>query len=167
MRFYEIVVSSLLIVCLSAEVSAQELASGVSHQISAASKVRVQLVGGQWGTLHQPGLDTAGLSYTGSRFLNRGGGYVQLATPLPLAQVTQIQVPNGSLAGRGARIGGALGLGLSLLAIAATSGDSWVSPTTGQAVGAAIAWTATGAGVGAIIGSASRRWTTVYKTAAP
>jgi hypothetical protein len=164
MRSYYIIAQSLLLVSLSAEVCAQELPAVIRQQISAAPKVRVQLVRGDWGTLQAPGLDSAGLSYTGSRFPNKGA---DLAAPLPMAQVAQIQVPNGSLAGRGARIGATVGLGLSLLAIAVTAGDSWVSPTAGQAVAAAIGWTAMGAGVGAIIGSASQRWTTVYMSAVP
>lgn len=167
MRSYQIVASALLLASLSAEVCAQELASGVIQQVRAASKIRVRLVQGGWGTLDSPAVDSASLSYTGSRFLNRGGGNMQLAAPLPMAQVAQIQVPHGSQAGRGARIGGVVGLGLSLLAIAVTAGDGWVSPTTGQAVGAMVGWTAIGAGVGALIGSTSRRWTTVYMAADP
>ncbi len=167
MRSHQIVASSLLLVGLSAEISAQELPPEVIQRVSAASMIRVQLVAGGWGSLNAPAVDSAGLSYTGSRFLNRGGGYLELAPPLPIAQVARIQVPHGSHAGRGARIGGAVGLGLSLLAIAVTAGDDWVSPTTGQAVGAVVSWTAIGAGVGALIGSTSRRWTTVYISAAP
>lgn len=167
MRFYQIVGSSLLLLSLSAEVCAQELSSRVIQQVSAASKVRVRLVGGGWARLDAPAADSVSLSYTGSRFLNRGGGYVQLAAPLPMAQVAQIQVPHGSRAGRGAGIGGAAGLGLSLLMVAMMSGDAWVSPTTGEAVGIVVGGTVMGAAVGALIGSTSRRWTTVYRLDAP
>jgi hypothetical protein len=167
MRFYHIVGSSLLLVSLSAEVSGQEPASEVSQQVSAASKIRVRLVRGGWGTLDGPAIDSVTLSYTGSRFLNRRGGNVQLAAPLPMAQVAQIQVPRGSHAGRGAQIGGTAGLGLSLLMVAAMASDPWLSPTTGEAVGFAVGGTVMGVGLGALIGSTSRRWTTVYRAGAP
>jgi hypothetical protein len=85
MRSYQIVASSLLLVSLSAEVWAQDLAPEVIQQVSAASQIRVRLAGRGWGTLDAPVVDSVGLSYTGSRFLNRGGGNVQLAAPLPMA----------------------------------------------------------------------------------
>ena len=166
MRASRIVASSLLLVCLSVEVRAQELPPAVIHQVGAASQVRVRLVEGGWGTLSGPSMDSVSLSYTGSRF--RGpSGRVQLAAPLPMTQVAQIQVPHGSHSGSGARIGGAIGLGITLLAIVATSGSDWASPTTGQAVVAGMVWTAIGSAVGALIGSGSRRWTTVYTADAP
>jgi hypothetical protein len=149
---HRIVASWLLLVGLSAEVSAQVLAPEVVQQIRAASKIRVRLVGDGWRTLHAPIVDSVSLSYSGS----------QPEPPLPITQVGRIQVPNGSHAGAGAAIGGAVGLGLSLLAVAVTAGDGWVSPTTGQAVGAVVVWTALGAGLGAMIGKTSPRWTTVY-----
>jgi hypothetical protein len=167
MRISQIVASPLLLLSLSSEVCGQELASEVIQQVSSALRVRVRLVGGGWATLDATAVDSVSLSYTGSRFLDRGGGDLRLAAPLPMAQVAQIQVPHGSHAGRGAQIGGAVGLGLSLLAVAITAGDDWVSPTTGQAVGAVVSWTAIGAGVGALIGGTSRRWTTVYPSPAP
>ena len=44
MRASRIVASSLLLVCLSVEVRAQELPPAVIHQVGAASQVRVRLV---------------------------------------------------------------------------------------------------------------------------
>jgi hypothetical protein len=86
---------------------------------------------------------------------------------LPVFQITQIQVPHGSHALLGGKLGAGVGCGLSLLAIAVTSGDGWTSPTAEEAGRAIVALTLIGAGVGALIGSASPRWRTVYDSPAP
>ena len=91
-----------------------------------------------------PYTDSATLSYSASRFLNRSANATQLASPLPVAQIAQIQVPHGSHAAPGAKIGGAFGLGLAVFAVAVTAGDSWVSPTPEQAGEAIVGLTAVG-----------------------
>ena len=73
----------------------------------------------------------------------------------------------GSNAGKGAFIGGGIGLGLSIVAVIALSGDEWTTPSAGQAVAGMLLNTAAGAGIGALIGSASTRWRTVYQADAP
>jgi hypothetical protein len=163
MLFHPIVASSLLLVAGSAKMYAQHLPPPVIQEIHAASKIRVQLIGGGgWRTLHAPAVDSASLSSSHSGFLPGTVPSGELEAPLPVTQVSQIQVLQGSHARTGARIGGAVGLGLSVLAVAITAGDGWVSPSTGQAVRAVVGWTALGAGLGAAIGSLSPRWTTVY-----
>jgi hypothetical protein len=162
MRGHPIVAAFLLAATLSVEVCAQQLPLDVIQQISAASKLRVQLGGRDWRTLHAPTVDSVSLSSRTDRFSGGASHHLSREVSVGLAEVTQIQIARGSHAGSGAKIGGAVGLGLSLLAVAVTSGDAWVSPTTGQAVGAVVGWTAIGAGVGALIGSTSPRWITVY-----
>ncbi len=88
---------------------------------------------------------------------------VALPAPLSISQIAEIQVTNGSHAGNGAKIGGLVGAGLALFAVAACSGSNSIcQPSTGQAVGAVVELTFLGAGVGVLIGSLSPRWKTIY-----
>ena len=137
------------------------------QQVNEASRIRVRLASGERGTLYAPTIDFGSLSYTGSRLLGQGGGLTQITPPLPVSRITQIQVPHGSHALLGGKIGAGVGCGLSLLAIAVTAGDSWTSPTPEEAGRGIVALTLMGAGVGALIGSASPRWRTVYDASVP
>jgi hypothetical protein len=166
MTLGEILLGVSLLGCLPAEATAQTLPPEAMQQVNAASRIRVRLATGERGTLYAPAIDFGTLSYTGSRFLGEGGTLAQLTPPLQVSQITQIQVPHGSHALLGGKIGAAVGCGLSLLAIAVTAGDSWTSPTSEEAGRAIVALTAVGAGVGALIGSASPRWRTVYNAPA-
>jgi len=167
MRFHSILQSSALLVILGTQAWAQSLTPDALQQVNAASRIRVRLASGERGVLDAPAIDSGNLSYTGNHLLGSSGSLAQLPPPLPVAQVTQIQVPHGSHAPLGGKIGAAVGCGLSLLVIAAASGDGWTSPTPDQAGFAIVALTVVGAGVGAVIGSASPRWKTVYDTSAP
>jgi len=164
MLAHRLVTSTLLLTALTARLAAQDLAPDVVQRIGAASKIRVTLLGGVQRTMHRPAVDSGGLEYPGSLVIHGGPLHADPDPDpmVPMTQVTRIQVPSGSHAGRGATIGGAVGLGLSILAIAITSSDPWLTPTAGEAVGAMVSWTAIGAGVGAVIGCTSPRWTTVY-----
>jgi hypothetical protein len=167
MRFYSILQSSALLVILGTQARAQTLTRDALQEVNAAPRVRVRLASGERGTLYAPAIDAGSLSYTGNRLLGSSGNPAQLPSPLPVAQITQIQVPHGTHALLGGKIGAAVGCALSLLVIAGTSGDGWVSPTPGEAGFAVVALTVVGAGVGALIGSASPRWKSVYDTSAP
>ena len=167
MRIREIFLGVSLLGCLAAQATAQTLSPEAIQQVNAASRIRVRLASGEGGTLYAPAIDSGSLSYTGSRVLGQVGSLAQLTAPLPVAQITQIQVPHGSHALLGGKIGAAVGCGLSLLAIAVTAGDSWTSPTPDEAGRAIVALTLIGAGAGALIGSASPRWRTVYDAPAP
>ena len=162
MLAHRLVTSTLLLTALSARLSAQDLAPDVVQRIGAASKIRVTLLGGVQRTMHSPAVDSGGLEHAGSLVIHGGPLPTEPDPMVPMTQVTRIQVPSGSHAGRGATIGGAVGLGLSILAIAIASSDPWLTPTAGDAVGAMVVCTAIGAGMGAAIGSLSPRWTTVY-----
>jgi hypothetical protein len=163
MRGSRVVSCLLLLAGAPVLASAQELGSEVVGQINASSKARVRLLEGPRATLYSPKADSTSLGFKRGEFVNHAGSVVQLSQPLGVAQVAEIQVAKGSNAGKGAKIGGGIGAALALLAIAVTSGDPYVSPSTGQAVGAVVVWTFIGAGVGALIGSASTRWKPVYR----
>lgn len=163
----EIFLGVALLGWLPAPATAQTLPPQAMQQVNAASRIRVRLASGERGTLYAPAIDSGSLSYTGSRLLGSSGSVAQLPPTLPVAQIRLIQVPHGSHALLGGKIGAAVGCGLSLLGIAATSGDGWTSPTPEEAGFGIVALTVMGAGVGALIGSASPRWRTVYDAPAP
>jgi hypothetical protein len=131
--------------------------------INHAPLVHVQLTAGTRGTLVNPQADSLSLRYGQSHVRNRGGSIVELAAPLPVADVLEIQRPIGTNAGKGARIGGIVGASLAVLAVIAASGDEWTAPTAGQSVAAIGVWTLLGAGVGSLIGNGSTRWETIYR----
>ena len=74
----------------------------------------------------------------------------------------ELQVARGSNAGKGGFLGGVIGLGFGIVAVILASGDDWTTPTPGEAVTGMLITTAAGAGIGALVGSASTRWRTVY-----
>ena len=163
MRVYQIAFSLLILAGVPTLVVGQTLSSAAIEQINASSKAKVRLVEGGRGTVYQPTADSSSVGFKRSEFLNRGGNTVELPSPFEVNQVREIQVKVGSHAGKGAQLGGVIGATLALAAVLVTSGDPYVSPSTGQAVGAVVVWTGIGAGVGALIGKASPRWKTVYK----
>jgi hypothetical protein len=163
----EIFLGVSLLGWLPAQARAQTLTPEAVQQVNAASQIRVRLASGERGTLYAPGVDSESLSYAGSRLVGSTGSLAQLPPTLPVAQIRLIQVPHGSHARLGSKIGAAVGCGLSLLGIAATSGDNWTFPTPEEAGFGIVALTVVGAGVGALIGSASPRWRTVYDAPAP
>jgi hypothetical protein len=144
---------------------AQVLPPETVQQINAASRLRVHLRTGSWASLHGAKADSSSFSYRHGEFLNSGGTWVNLPSPLLLKQVDQIQVARGSHAGSGAKIGGGIMAGLTLLAIVGCEG-SICEPSSGEALAALVGWTALGSGLGALIGSGSPRWETVYSAQA-
>ncbi|HEV8509326.1 MAG TPA: hypothetical protein VGQ48_02630 [Gemmatimonadales bacterium] len=164
MRTYAIVPLSLVsLAALVAPAAGQSLSARAIAQINASALVHVRLVDGECGMLITPDADSTTLRYGESRVRNRGGSVVQLAAPLPIADLIEIQRPIGTNAGKGAKIGAGIGAGLALLAVIAASSDEWTRPTTGQSVAAIGVWTLLGAGVGSLIGNGSKRWETVYR----
>jgi hypothetical protein len=145
--------AALLLLAALTPLAAQELSPEAREAIHNASSARVRLAGEGW----RPLAGTSGaLLYVGAGRTGDPAGAV------PLDRVAQVQVRSGSHAGSGARIGGAIGLGLSAVALLLASTDSWTSPTGGQVVSGLIGTTLFGAGVGALVGSSSPRWRTVY-----
>ncbi len=85
---------------------------------------------------------------------------------MSLADVTEIQV-QGSAAGKGAVIGGAVFGGLNLLlgvVILATDDSDWYDYDAGQVVVGTVAGAAVGALLGAAIASPFKKWKTVYRS---
>lgn len=157
-----IVAALLLLAGPLAPLAAQGLSPETLQAIHNASRARVRLAGEGWHPLSGTGADSAGVA-AGEASIFIGPGHAgQLSGAVPLSQVAQVQVKAGSHAGSGAKIGGAIGLGLSLLAIAVTAGDDWTAPTGEQAIAGTMMTTAIGAGIGALVGLTSPRWRTVY-----
>ena len=153
----------LMLGALPATGHSQTLSPRAIEDINAAAVVRVRLSAGRQGQLFAPQADSTNLRYGRSRVLNHGGSLVELAPPLAMADVVEIQRPIGSHAGHGAKIGAGIGAGLALLAVIVASSDPWTEPSAGQAVGAIVVWTFMGAGVGALLGGGSKQWETVYR----
>jgi hypothetical protein len=151
----------LLLAAAFQPLAAQELSPEALSAIQSASHARARLTGEGWHRLAGSATSPAASPDGAQLYLAAGRGG-EPTTPIALSRVAQVQVARGSHAGSGAKIGGGIGLGLSLLAIAITAGDDWAAPTAGQAIAGTILNTAFGAGVGALIGLASPRWHTVY-----
>jgi hypothetical protein len=160
MRRRPILIALLLLPGPFPGLAAQELSPETLQAIHSASRARVRLAGEGWHRL--TAADSSGVAAGGASIFIGAGRAGQPAGAVPLSRVAQVQVKAGSHAGSGAKIGGAIGLGLSLLAIAVTAGDDWAAPTGEQAIAGTMVTTAIGAGIGALVGLTSPRWRTVY-----
>src|SRR3954454_5329687 len=178
MRAHSVVTVLLLLVGRGLPAAAQELSAETLQAINSASRARARLGDAEWhrlppppgwGAAGGPGLAATGrgMSADGARVYVQDGATTSSLTEVALPEVRDLQVARGSNAGKGAFIGGAIGLGLSLVAVIALSGDDWAAPSSGQAVAGMLVNTAAGAGVGALIRSASTHWRTVYQADAP
>ena len=168
MRSLRIILLPLLVGALAATAASaqsQSLSSRAVADINAATLVRVSLVRGAQrhpaqaaGRLDEPALRA-------EPHARRGGSVVELAAPLAVADVLEIERPVGTNAGKGARIGAGIGAALSLLAVVVTasSTDYYYKPSAGQYVAAVGIWTLLGAGIGSLIGNGSKKWETVYR----
>lgn len=144
---------------------AQTISPQAVEQINAATRARVRLVAGDRAILYGPRVDSVSLVYERSQFPRRGGKWVHLPPPLPIAQVTEIQVVRGSHAGSGAKIGAGIGAGLVFFLFLAANTDGFFS--AGDVLAGTLIAGVGGAALGALLGSASPRWGTVYPTPAP
>jgi hypothetical protein len=143
---------------------AQELSTETLQAINAASRARVRLGDEGWHRLAGTG---RGMSADGGRVYVRDGSSDSSLTEVALGDVRELQVARGSNAGKGAFIGGGIGLALGIAAVIAASSDDWTTPTPGEGVVGMLVFTAAGAGIGALAGSASTHWQTVYGADAP
>ena len=155
----------LLSVLVPLGTSAQSLDTAAVARINDATQARLRLHGGSHGVVQKPQATPAGIAYDRGTFRTEGGNPVEPARPVPLSEILEIDVARGTQAGRGATIGAIAGGTLALLAALVTSGEDFVSLTPGEAVAAVAVWAAIGAGVGALIGSQSPRWHSVYRAA--
>jgi hypothetical protein len=164
MRAHAVVTVLLLLVGRGVPAAAQELSAETLQAINTASRARVRLGDAEWHRLAGTG---SGMSPDGARVYVHDGGATAPVTEVVVGDIRELQVAGGSNAGKGAFIGGAIGLGLGLVAVVALSGDEWTTPSGGQAIAGMLLNTAAGAGLGALIGSASTHWRTVYQADAP
>jgi hypothetical protein len=164
MRLHAAVTALLLLAGHAVPAMAQELSTETLQAINAASRARVRLGDEGWHRLAGTG---RGMSVDSGRVYVRDGRSDSSLTEVALGDVRELQVARGSNAGKGAFIGGGIGLALGIVAVIALSGDDWTTPTAGQAVAGMLVNTAAGAGIGALVGSASTRWRTVYPADAP
>src|SRR3954465_7949443 len=181
MRAHSVVTVLLLLVGRGLPAAAQELSAETLQAINSASRARARLGDAEWHRLppcrprprrgdaewHRLADTGRGMSADGARVYVQDGATTSSLTEVALPEVRELQVARGSNAGKGAFIGGAIGLGLRLVALIALSGDDWAAPSSGQAVAGMLVNTAAGAGVGALIRSASTHWRTVYQADAP
>lgn len=163
MRSHTLVAVLLLVVGPIARAAAQDLSAETLQAINAATHARVRLAEPGWHRL----AGTGRASTDSTLVYVRDGKPSSSLTEVSLRDVRELQVSRGSNAGKGAFIGGGIGLGLAIVAVIAASSDEWTTPSGGQAIGAMLLNTAAGAGIGALIGGASTRWKTVYRADAP
>lgn len=164
MRCHAVVTALLLLAGRFVPTAAQELATETLQEINAASRARVRLSDAGWHRLAESG---QAASADGTLVYVRDGSADSSLREVSLGEVRELQVARGSNAGKGATIGGGIGLALGIAAVIAASSDDWTTPTGGQAIVGMLLFTATGAGIGALAGSASTHWHTVYGADAP
>jgi hypothetical protein len=161
---HTVVTALLLLAGRFLQAAAQEVSTEALQAINTAAHARVRLPDGAWHPLAGNG---HGGSSDGTMVYVRGDGAGSAPTEVPVRDVRQLQVSHGSNAGKAAFIGGGIGLALGITAVIAASSDDWTTPNGGQAIVGMLFFTATGAGIGALIGSASTHWQTVYRADAP
>jgi hypothetical protein len=164
MRLHAVVTAVLLLAGRIVPADAQELSAETLQTINTASRARVRLTDAGW---HQLAGTGRGASADGTLVYVRDGSASFSLTEVTVRDVRELQVARGSNAGKGAFIGGVIGLGLGVAAVIAASSDDWTTPTSGQAVTGMLLFTAAGAGIGGLAGSASTHWRTVYRADAP
>lgn len=128
---------------------------------------RADPASGEWGTVYRPVVDSGGFYYTAGYRTGQDRRRAPPPPPIPVARIALIQVPHGSYALLGGKIGAGIGCVLSLMAVAAGSTDGWTTLSGAEAGRAIVSLTFIGGGVGALIGSASPRWKTVYRAPPP
>jgi len=152
--------TAVLTVVIAGSLHAQaDTTSELSSRINGQALIRV---GGRWGIRYLVGPHLSGRSLA-FETMNPPDS---VATSLTLDGVERIQV-RGSATGKGAAIGAAIGLvgglaaGIGLTSSLCNDGLG-CSNAGGGTVFVALVSTAGGALLGALIGSASKRWETIY-----
>ncbi len=136
----------------------------LEDQINAASRILVRTATGR-GELSRPRLAGDSLTLTtGWMFTARSGLRTTLAPPLPLSAVSEIAVPAGTNAAKGALIGGGIGALFGLVPVvgAAAGSSNGFSLSGGEYAAAVAVTTFLSAGIGALLGATSTKWRVVY-----
>ncbi|HTR19429.1 MAG TPA: hypothetical protein VMH88_01135 [Gemmatimonadales bacterium] len=161
-----VVAAVVLSVGTSFPVASQNLSADLATQIAAAGHLRITTATA-YGDLFQARVTVGGDSIgygRGDAVDRRSGRRRDLPQPLPVAEVSRIELQNGSHAGTGALIGGSVGLAFGMVMIVAFANDEFFSEgmSTGDYVALGAIPTAGGALLGTLIGAAVPRWKTVY-----
>lgn len=133
--------------------AAAQAVVGESMRLESGTRIRIS----------GPGVRREGVlvEWRGDTALARidASGEVVVIPPQAVAGI-EVYHGTGSRAGKGAVIGGAIGMGAGLLLVAVAASDEWTAPTAGEAVRVVLFFTAVDAGIGALIGAAVRhaRW---------
>lgn len=140
----------------------------LEERIFEEDRIRVHS-GGQLLEVRSPVFADGRLSYSdarlpaGERRGSDGGRIGAPVDPIPLEAIERVQVRRSN-AGRGSLIGLGIGTALGLFYVASTSGDEWFGPSdTGEGILMVGSMAASGAAWGALIGSLSKGWRTVYE----
>jgi hypothetical protein len=157
----------LLALLLPSLAAAQLLDTTTIAQINAATRAQLRLRSGARGVVHQPAATASTVAFASAEFLTPGGNRATADSPLPVGEIERIQVAIGNAALGGAKIGAGIGAGLALVAALVTAGEDFVSLTPAEAAVSIVVTAGFGGLVGALIGSGSTRWQTVYPAAAP
>ena len=163
MRSHAVITALLLLAGWTVPAAAQGLSTETLQAINTASRARVRLADAGWHRLAESGQRG---SADGTQVYVRDSSGSSLSE-VSLRDVRELQVARGSNAGNGATIGGVVGLALGIAAVIVASSDPWTTPSGGQAIAGMLVFTAAGAGIGALAGSASTHWQTVYGADAP
>ena len=136
--------------------------------LDSTPRIQVRLPTG-WATLDGPRLQRDSLQFRHGTTHDRGGRLVALPSPLAFAAVSEIRVAAGKRTARGAAMGAGIGavLGLLLVSGLGSEPDCLGCPTEAEARPVIPLLAALGAGVGALIGSGSTGWRTVYRSPGP
>src|SRR5262245_23986801 len=140
MRSHAVVTVLLLLAGRAVPASAQELSAETLQAINTASHARVRLDDQAWHRLAGTG---RGASWDGALVYVSDGKASSPLTEVSLGDIRELQVARGSNAGKGAFIGGGIGLVFGILAVFVGSGDDWTTPTPGEAVAGMLIATAT------------------------
>jgi hypothetical protein len=164
MRSHAVITVLLLLAGRIIPAEGQDLSTETLLAINTASHARVRLADPGWHRLAGAG---RGASADGTLVYVRDSSGGSSLSEVSLRDVRELQVARGSNAGKAAFIGGGIGLALGIAAVIAASSDDWTTPSGGQAIVGMLFFTATGAGIGALVGSASTHWQSVYRADAP
>ena len=132
MRSASVFTALLLLAGRIGPAAAQEISTETLQAINAATGARVRLADAGWHRLAGAGR----MASDSTLVYVRDPKVSSSLTEVSLRDVRELQVARGTNAGKGAFIGGAIGLGLAIVAVIGASGDEWTTPSGGQAVAA-------------------------------
>lgn len=137
-------------------------ADSLAERLAAVARIRAHSAAG-WMELEHPRLVADSLQFERGQMVDHSGRRVAVPGPLALGTIDRIAVREGTHAGRGALIGGAIAAGFGLAAGIAMSQDEFFQAGPGEVAAMTVVFGAGGAGLGALIGALVPRWRPVYR----